>query len=260
MGKHSKPVLPLVSSAAYVETRKAFLHNAQMKSHLWQRIKLARTNAGMTQEQVGVKLGISRAAVAQWEAVQEEKRTTPSRDNLKDFARVTGAPLAWLYDDDSDLAVPASRSVSVISEIESEDGYVRVRQLDAEAGMGSEIENVDAPEVIRAIDFESSYIRSIVGYMPPPGRLCLIAGRGDSMMPLIQPGDTVVVDTGVTTFDGDGVYLINMGNGHQIKRLLDRGVIHVASENPSYGAPFPIPDGTLIGGKVYLRNRIDRFN
>lgn len=150
--------------------------------------------------------------------------------------------------------------ISQVSEIESNGDYVRVRQLDAEAGMGSEIENLDNPEIIRAIDFESSYIRSIVGYLPPPGRLFLIAGRGDSMMPLIQPGDTVVVDAGVTTFDGDGVYLINMGNGHQIKRLLDRGVIHVASENPSYGAPFPMPDGTLIGGKVYLRNRIDRFN
>lgn len=150
--------------------------------------------------------------------------------------------------------------ISTVSETESEGSYVRVRQLDAEAGMGSAIENLDNPEVIRSIDFESSYLRSIIGFAPPPGRLCLIAGRGDSMMPLIQPGDTVVVDTGVTSFDGDGIYLINMGNGHQIKRIIDRGVLYVASENASYGPPFPMPEGTLIGGKVYLRNRIDRFN
>lgn len=80
------------------------------------------------------------------------------------------------------------------------------------------------------------------------------------MQPVIQPGDAVVVDTGITAFDGDGIYLINMGNGQQIKRLLDRGVIHVASDNKNYGDPFPIPEGTLIGGKVYLRNRIERFN
>lgn len=126
--------------------------------------------------------------------------------------------------------------------------------------MGGEVENQDYPEVIRAIDFEPGYIRNIVGFLPPPGRLRLITGNGDSMQPVIQPGDVVVVDTGVTTFDGDGIYLINMGNGQQIKRLLDRGVIHVASENKSYGDPFPIPEGTLIGGKVYLRNRIERFN
>ena len=126
--------------------------------------------------------------------------------------------------------------------------------------MGDGVENLDNPEVIRAIDFERGYIRSIAGFVPSPGRLRLISGRGDSMLPLIQPGDAVVVDTGITSFDGDGIYLINMGNGHQIKRLLDRGVIHVASENKSYGDPFPMPEGTLIGGKVYLRNRIERFN
>ncbi len=126
--------------------------------------------------------------------------------------------------------------------------------------MGGEVVNDDYPEVIRAMDFTPSYIRSIVGFLPPPGRLVLLTGRGDSMVPVIQPGDTVVVDTGITSYDSDGLYLINMGNGHQIKRLLDRGVIHVASENKSYGEPFPMPEGTIIGGKVYLRNRIERFN
>ncbi len=126
--------------------------------------------------------------------------------------------------------------------------------------MGEAVENPDYPDVIRAIDFEPGYIRSIVGFVPAPGRLRLITGNGDSMQPVIQPGDAVVVDTGITSFDGDGIYLINMGNGQQIKRLLDRGVIHVASDNKNYGDPFPIPEGTLIGGKVYLRNRIERFN
>jgi len=147
-----------------------------------------------------------------------------------------------------------------ISSPATREGYVHVQQLDATAGMGEGVENLDNPDVIRAIDFEPSYIRSIVGFVPTPGRLCLISGSGDSMTPTIQPGDAVVVDTGITSFDGDGIYLINMGNGHQIKRLIDRGIIHVASENKSYGDPFPIPEGTIIGGKVYLRNRIERFN
>ena len=152
-------------------------------------------------------------------------------------------------DSEITISIPATR-----------EGYVHVQHLDAAAGMGDGVENVDNPEVIRAIDFEPSYIRSIVGFVPAPGRLRLITGSGDSMQPVIQPGDAVVVDTAITSFDGDGIYLINMGNGHQIKRLIDRGVIHVASENKSYGDPFPIPEGTLIGGKVYLRNRIERFS
>jgi phage repressor protein C with HTH and peptisase S24 domain len=80
-----------------------------------------------------------------------------------------------------------------------------------------------------------------------------------TIIPETKPGHALK-DTGVTSFDGDGIYLINMGNGQQIKRLIDRDIIHVASDNKSYGEPLTIPEGTVIGGKVLLRNRIERFN
>lgn len=140
-------------------------------------------------------------------------------------------------------------------------GYVRVQQLDAEVGMGGERVNDDYPEVIRAMDFEPAYIRSVVGFVPPPGRLVLVTGRGDSMIPIIQPGESLMVDTGVTAFDGDGIYLINTGNGQQVKGLQDRGdSIYVVSANAALYPAFALPKATVIGGKVYLRNRIERFN
>ncbi len=139
--------------------------------------------------------------------------------------------------------------------------YVRVQQLDAEAGMGGETVNEDYPEVIRAMDFTPAYIRSVVGFLPAPGRLVLVTGRGDSMIPVIQPGETLLVDSGVQTFDGDGIYLINTGNGQQVKGLQDRGdAIYIVSANAALYPAFAMPRSTLIGGKVYLRNRIDRFN
>jgi phage repressor protein C with HTH and peptisase S24 domain len=139
--------------------------------------------------------------------------------------------------------------------------YVRVQQLDAEAGMGGETVNEDYPEVIRAMDFTPTYIRSVVGFLPAPGRLVLVTGRGDSMIPIIQPGETLLVDSGVQTFDGDGIYLINTGNGQQVKGLQDRGdAIYIVSANAALYPAFAMPRSTLIGGKVYLRNRIDRFN
>ncbi len=45
--------------------------------------------------------------------------------------------------------------------------YVRVQQLDAEAGMGGEAVNEDYPEVIRAMDFTPTYIRSVVDFCQP---------------------------------------------------------------------------------------------
>ncbi|TGQ58316.1 helix-turn-helix transcriptional regulator, partial [Mesorhizobium sp. M1C.F.Ca.ET.212.01.1.1] len=103
--------------------------------------------------------------------------------------------------------------------------------------------------------------RSVVGFVPAPGRLVLVTGRGDSMIPVIQPGESLMVDTGISHFDGDGIYLINNGNGHQIKGLQDRGdAIYVVSANVSLYPAFPLPKSTVIGGKAYLRNRIDRLN
>lgn len=141
--------------------------------------------------------------------------------------------------------------------------YVRVQQLDGDAGMGDGRINDDYPEVIRAVDYTRDYIRGMVGFVPPPGRLVLITGRGDSMMPTIMPGESLLVDTGVSAFDGDGIYLVNLGSGQQIKRLVDHGGaegIYVHSDNTAVYQPRPLPKEHVIGGKVYLRNRIDRLS
>lgn len=198
-------------------------------------------------------LGQSPQTLKNW----ENRPTGVSASGASKAQQDLGVSSTWILEALPPMFIGGPQPVAATA---TDGDYVRVQQLDAEAGMGSAVENPDYPEVIRAIDFEPGFIRSIVGFVPAPGRLRLITGSGDSMQPVIQPGDAVVVDTGITSFDGDGIYLINMGNGHQIKRLIDRGVIHVASENKSYGDPFPIPEGTLIGGKVYLRNRIERFN
>lgn len=232
-------------------------------STLADRLTLAIAHAGINQAELARRVGIKPPSVNGWFS---GKAKFLRGENLLAAASALGVDQDWLatgkgemlrQGGNADFAqVPKSVSPSATTS-----DYVRVEQLDAEAGMGGEVVNDDYPEVIRAMDFEPDYIRSIVGFVPAPGRLVLVTGTGDSMLPTIQPGDVVVVDRGVTSFDGDGLYLINMGNGHQIKRLIDKGVIHVASDNrEKNGDPFAIPSGTVIGGKVYLRNRIERFN
>lgn len=148
-----------------------------------------------------------------------------------------------------------------IARARSASNLVRVLQLDANGDMGDGAQNDDFPDVVRAMDFTANYIRGLIGFVPAPGRLRLITGRNDSMIPVINPGDVVIVDTGVTCFDGDGIYLINTGNGQQIKGLQDRGnAIFVVSANAQLYPAFALPAGSIIGGKVYLRNRIDRLS
>ncbi len=184
---------------------------------------------------------------------RDQKIPEKERKRLAGF----GISIDWVNDGDGQMTL-GDRPVSAPA---TSGDYVRVQQLDAEAGMGGETVNDDFPEVIRGMDFTSAYIRSIVGFVPAPGRLVLVTGRGDSMIPVIQPGESLMVDTGITHFDGDGIYLINTGNGQQIKALQDRGeAIYIVSANTALYPAFPIPAGAVIGGKVYLRNRIDRLN
>lgn len=210
-------------------------------------IRTAIEESKLTQKGVADAFGVTEQAVSGWlRTGKVDKRKLPR------LAQLTGKPLSHFGMGGVDETVSASATPP---------DYVRVQQLDAEAGMGGETINDDYPEVIRAIDFEPAYIRSIVGFVPAPGRLVLVTGRGDSMIPVIQPGESLMVDTGISHFDGDGIYLINNGNGQQIKGLQDRGdAVYVVSANAALYPAFPLPKSTVIGGKVYLRNRIDRLN
>jgi phage repressor protein C with HTH and peptisase S24 domain len=146
-----------------------------------------------------------------------------------------------------------------IAATETHGAYVRVSQLDATAAMGEGVINSDYPEIIGSIDIAASYLRNVFGYVPPAGRLRIITGRGESMAPKIMPGDTLIVDTGITAYQGDGIYLINSGHGQQIKQLQDRGdALYVCSVNPDYPA-FPAPRSLVIGGRVCVKSRFERL-
>ena len=201
-------------------------------------------------------LGEGAATVTNWGA------RGVSKGGATNAQKVLGISSTWILDGVEPMLVGDPRpAVSRIAEIATAavDSF-RIDLIAGEADMGDGRINEDFPEVIRAVEFPPDYIRSVVGFLPPPGRLVLVTGRGDSMVPVIEPGDSVIVDTGCQSYEGDGLYLINSGHGQQIKLLHDRGdAVYVVSANVLY-PPFPIPTGAVIGGKVYLRNRVERMN
>ncbi len=81
------------------------------------KIKAARKYAGLTQAQLGEKLGVSRPAVSLWESNDPLVRNEPTRTRLRLLSKITGAPLHWLMDD-TDRTLPADFT-SVISDIEA---------------------------------------------------------------------------------------------------------------------------------------------
>lgn len=104
-----------------------------------------------------------------------------------------------------------------------------------------------------ALLFSEAWLRTM-GLKPE--RLLLVRVSGDSMLPTLQPGSTVMIDTTATRVTS-GIYAINLGGAAMVKRLqaLLGGVIRVISDNPAYDA-FQIKrhaaetDGFSIIGRV----------
>jgi len=132
--------------------------------------------------------------------------------------------------------------------------YVRFELLDSAAGMGPGRIHDDFPEVTREIKMAVWEVRRKLGFVPKPGRVRIITGRGDSMTPDIQDGDLLMVDTARDHYDGEGVYIIGLDGHIQAKRLqLRPDGLHVLSDNARY-PPWHVPHEQVpdltIGGRV----------
>lgn len=55
-------------------------------------MRMARTQAGLTQERVGDAIGVRKASVSQY----EHNQSRPSLDNLIEFCKLTNVSLDWL--------------------------------------------------------------------------------------------------------------------------------------------------------------------
>jgi transcriptional regulator with XRE-family HTH domain len=73
-----------------------------MTSELWQRIRALRRYTKLSGEAFGAELGVSKAAVSQWESSDPRKRTVPELKVAVDMKRKFGASLDWLLDDQAE--------------------------------------------------------------------------------------------------------------------------------------------------------------
>lgn len=140
-------------------------------------------------------------------------------------------------------------------------GVYRVDILDfiGSAGPGS-IVTSHFIETIRVIEYTTEQARALFGNRPA-AHVKVITVNGDSMNGTISPGDQIFVDTSVTHFDGDGVYVFVFGKTLQVKRLqMQRDRLAVISDNPIYEKWYVEPedeDTFYVMTKVLLRQSVD---
>ena len=113
-----------------------------------------------------------------------------------------------------------------------ESAYVYVPLYDAYCSGGHGSWN-DGAKVLTMLAFTAYSLRK-KGL--EPSRLSAIRVDGDSMLGLLNDGDTVVIDHGRNTLEGEAVYVIQLDDHLYAKRLQRQfdGSIHIISENKAY--------------------------
>ncbi|WP_329755239.1 S24 family peptidase [Stenotrophomonas maltophilia] len=200
------------------------------------------------------------AQVSQWVNRSPNAATGKPRVMSGSSARAIEAALG-LQDGWMDTQHDSSESaVARVLETETPPGYVRFDLFEGSAGMGAGMVNQDYPEVVTTIEVAEWEVRRKLGYLPKPGRIQLITGRGPSMRPKLEDGDIVWIDTSCDYFDGDDYYLINIGGETQIKMLQKRGDgLYVVSVNTDFPAYRPDPGDVSILGKALIHAGLRKF-
>ncbi|SEC21907.1 helix-turn-helix transcriptional regulator [Pseudomonas marginalis] len=142
-----------------------------------------------------------------------------------EIAKAVGVDIGWLASGDGDK----HRGTAAASE---ESTYVYVPLYDAYCSGGHGSWNEGA-RVLTKLAFTAYSFRK-KGL--DPTRLSAIRVDGDSMLGLLNDGDTVLIDHGRNSLEGEAVYVIHLDDHLYAKRLQRQfdGSIHIISENKAY--------------------------
>ena len=182
-----------------------------------ERIAKAIRDSGKKKSEIADLVGVSTAAVTQWES-RETK--TLKAENLMALAKATGRSPQWLATGEG------PETPSNVEPGPRLRGLVPVISWVA-AGAWDEAADPYAPG--DGQDWKACPVSH-------SGRTYALRVRGDSMPDTYSPGDPVIIDRGVTQCDHDGIYFFRVGNEWFIKilqRIPGAGIL-VISQNKNY--------------------------
>lgn len=219
-----------------------------------ERLKLARSELGLKQEELAAQSGVSSRAYQGYEA----GRSVPGGEAIEGFVRA-GINANWLLTGEGPmLRTPATEEPA---QSHASTGYVAIplfNEVRAAAGPGALNGQVENPD--DALMFKADWIRFELGARPED--LNLIRVSGDSMEPTLRAGDVVLIDHRARRPDREGIYILRLGEMLLVKRLqaLPGGLVRVVSDNPAF-APWEISlekigsDMSIIGRVVWSGRR-----
>lgn len=131
--------------------------------------------------------------------------------------------------------------------IEGDGNNIVLHQYNTGGKMGNGLVLRDQPGIIKSWNVSPEWLRLNVPNCTSPNNLAIVTGFGDSMRGMFNPGDPLIVDTGVKTVEIDAVFFFRVGKEGYIKRLqriptVDGTILRAISENKAYD-PFEIVEG-----------------
>ena len=176
--------------------------------------------------------GINPVSIADW---LSGKTKTINSTHIGIVARYFGVDPHWLATGKGARQHGlATQPMDIGRQVYSKD-QLDVPLLANSGSMGGGAAQLEGDLVIGALTVSREWVAKHLPSVRTPEALRFIHGYGDSMSPTFNDGDVLLVDTGISSTDIDGIYVLTVRDQVFIKRVSRRfdGKHEISSDNPS---------------------------
>ena len=215
------------------------------------RLRMVWKKSGLTQQEFSDRIGIEKSTFNNYIIGKRVPKTT----TILHLSTVFHVRPGWML---------TGHGSMYQDEPKTDDRFFFVPLMESRVTAGPEGELL-CEEISDEYPFQQWWIQKLVGKDPQRQKaLCLVRVRGDSMIPTINPNETILVDTSETErsqIRPGKIYLVRQPDGGvSVKRLVlnekpGRPALISMSDNPSF-QPFEIELETDKGVTYYVLGRV----
>ena len=220
-------------------------------TNIAQRLKARAFQLDMTPAAVAEASGLNRSFIYD---IIRGKSVRPTRSKLQKVADVLRVDVTWLIDGDGTLDGEEPKIYS------PDTTFVGISGVKAKASAGGgTIVHAEDEQAGKIYHFRQSWIENELDANAKQLRILRVTG--DSMMPTLNDGDTILVDMGRKSPYPPGLFVLHDGMGLMAKRIehipsSEPPRISVTSDNPNYSPYECLLDEVNIVGRIRWYGRV----